>query len=941
MNQQSEPVAATVGVASTEMTFVFTDIERSMQAWDRSPDVMMATLDRQEEVVRRAVTTHGGQLIGDGGDGWCMVFASPVDAIRASVEAQRHLEQLDPDPHQRVRVRFGIHTGTPVVSAAGEFRGPPLNLAGRLHKAVHGGQIVASSATYKSAADGLPAGIKLASIGRYRLRDLPPADYYQVYAEGLQKAFPPLVALNHTDGRLPVPPTPLIGRQAEINQLAQLVQPGILTLTGIGGIGKTRLALALAEEVIGEYADGVVACDFGSIPADGQASDVVAAALGIDLTSRTDPIGRIVEYMAPKRLVLLLDNCEHVLAGASAIAAAARAHCPHTLVLATSRVRLNVEGETDWPVGPLAVGNAPPAGSAWPGPPAAVELFLARALVARPAWSPGEADQAHIQSICVRLDGIPLAIELAAAQIRYVDPAELEARLANDISMLDSRRPSPLRRPTLVDLIRWSYDQLDPALRRTIRGLSVFAGGFTLAAAEAVVQADPGDDESLVAHLSELIDRSLIQRIDQVDGTTRYQLLETIRTFCRTQVTDEGAEDLAERHLRYYLDVAEEAAPRLRADSEEIAVGLIDAEFANLRVAHATAVANDDAERAGRLVIALTDYCFVRLHYELYSWVERTLAICDASSPGLPELYGIAATGAFLRGDLAETERLARRGLAAETTERESFHPRFMLAVAAGYAGRPAEAGDWIEQALQWCVSRNHSYYRAIALVTSAIGLCIDGKAEFGGMAAEMALESGMAVGNPTCIAWATYARAEALRATEPATALDLLSTALEIALGVHGAFIEGFALGARASLNREKGNLVSAAADLLRLLDHWTRAGHRPQEWLTLREAQLLLSEAGKPNDAAVISGALSRRTVIPPTAKERALITAAEEAMDLALGSTGLQHEQSRGAVMSDAQITQATRDALRRVILAGGPDPSPPASRIHGTASTRRPR
>lgn len=902
---RAEPPVAEVPGAQVERprTFLFTDVERSVQAWDADATEMLATLDAHQAIFVDVASRHGGTFIADGGDGWQLAFDRAGNAIVAAAEAQRAIDQLRPGPSGRVRVRMGIHTGTPVFSAAGDFRGRPLNVAGRLHKAAHGGQIVVTEATRAAVADELPPSVKLVSLGEYRLRDLPPATYYQVHARGLQVTFPPLVAVVVAQGRLGAPSTSLLGRSEALTNLRSLSQPGLLTLSGLGGVGKTRLALALAAELLSEYPDGIRACDLRVTRRAEAAPEIVADALGIEPGQST--VDRIAESLAPKRLVLLLDNCEHVLGPIRDLARTILRSCPHVLVLATSRLALAVPGEREYLVEPLGMEDDDD------GLPAAVRLFRERA-GARATFDLDSIEDAEtVRALCRRLDGLPLAIELAAAQTRYLQPIELLARLDRGDELTDSQDQDPIG-----GVLAWSTDQLDDQGRTTLHQLAVFEGGFTLAAAEAVLQG-VAYDRPLLTRLADLIDRSLVQVERTEAGGTRYHLLETIRAYCRSESEDSELDtELRRRHLEYYLGLVEQHSNRLRTEEEPEAVELFDREFTNLRAAHDTSIDLGDAESSGRLILALSDFCFVRLRFEFYQWVDRAVAITTEPDPALPEIYGLAATGAFLRGDLAETERLARLGLASETPGNESYHVRFMLTVATAYSEREDEAQEWVMQALEWCNQRSDSFFRVVTLVASSMGLSLGGEWELARTVADLALDEASLSGNQTCISWALYARAEAIRREDPDDAAKLLSAALEIAKQVQGAFIIGFALGAQAAIHRSQGKLLSAAAEVLELLDHWGRRGHLPQQWLILREGQLVLAQAERFEEAATILGALPRGIALPPDELDQQQLTAAEAAIDAALGPTRRMQLGAIGASLGLAEVSRLAHEALREL-------------------------
>jgi predicted ATPase/class 3 adenylate cyclase len=520
------------------VTLLFTDIEGSTRLVERLGGAYAEALAEHRRLLRAAVAAHGGVEVDTQGDAFFCAFAAAREAVGAAADAQRSLGRTE------VRVRMGIHTGEPMLTDEG-YVGLDVHRGARICSAAHGGQILVSSVTH----DLLDGTVELRDLGPHRLKDLAqPQHLYQLEADGLESAFPP----PRSGGRpsaLPKAASPLVGRVAEIDELAGLVRDGsrLITLTGPGGTGKTRLALAAAEELEPDFSDGATFVELAPVADAALVLPTIAAALGVNELSGQS----LDRLLGARHMLLVLDNFEHLLTAAPEVAAVLEAG-PEIVVLATSRAPLRITAERTFPVPPLPRDDA-------------VALFVERA---RAAAAP------EIAELCGRLDGLPLAIELAAARASVLSPAAILARLERRLPLLtSSMRDVPDRQRTLRAAIEWSCDLLDDEARLLFARLSVFAGGFTLEAAESL-----GGD--VIDSLAALFDHSLLQREGE-----RYAMLETIREYARELLARSGEEDeLRERHAVQFLEVAE-AAYSGRIERETHWADVLEAELDNLRAA--------------------------------------------------------------------------------------------------------------------------------------------------------------------------------------------------------------------------------------------------------------------------------------------------------------------------------------------------------------------
>src|SRR5579884_1602142 len=474
---------------SGTLTFLFTDIEGSTRLWEQHPEAMRSALARHDVLLQEAIEQHSGHVFKTIGDAFCAAFDAAPSALAAALSAQRALASEDWQAPIRLRVRMALHTGA-AEARGGDYFGPPLNRVARMLAAGHGGQVLLSQAACDLLGDALPEGVSLRDLGRHRLRDLQQSEHlYQLLHPNLPADFPPLRSLEAFAHNLPVQLTSFIGREKEMEEIKRLLSTAhLLTLTGSGGCGKTRLALQVAADRVEEYADGVWLVELAAIADLGLVPQTVAVALGVS-EEPNRPLGEtLANYLRPKSLLLVLDNCEHLLTACAQLADTLLRTCPKVRILASSREGLGLLGEALYHVPSLSL----PDEKRLPtleqlSQYEAVRLFVERAVLSRPDFAVTAQNAASVVQICSRLDGIPLAIELAAARARALAVEQLAQRLDDRFRLLTggSRTALP-RQQTLRALIDWSYELLSEAERTLLRRLSVFVGGWTLEAAEAI-----------------------------------------------------------------------------------------------------------------------------------------------------------------------------------------------------------------------------------------------------------------------------------------------------------------------------------------------------------------------------------------------------------------------------------------------------------------------
>ncbi len=616
------------------LTFLFTDVEGSTRLWEEHSTAMRPVMARHDALLTEVFAQYDGVVVRPRGEGDSLfaVFVRASDAVAAALAGQRALAAEDWDTVGPLRVRMGLHTGEADLRE-GDYYGSAVNRCARIRAAGHGGQILVSNATAQLVRTRLPDHTGLLEMGRHRLKDLAEAEQlYQLAAPDLADRFPPLATLDARPHNLPLQLTSFVGREPELMALAAFVQQHrLVTLTGPGGTGKTRLALQLAAEAVDGFADGVFFVDLAPVQDPTLVPSAVAQALGVQGLPETPVRESVLRFLRDKQLLLILDNYEHLLP-AAAFAGALLQTGPGVRLLVTSRAPLRISGEWEYPISPLPLPAADQASLAAVQPNPAVGLFVLRAQAVRPDFALTTENAASVAAICTQLDGLPLAIELAAARVRVLPPAALLARLERRLPLLTGgARTAPARQQTLRGAIAWSYTLLEPAEQRLFRRLAVFAGGCTLDLAEAVCNADGDLGLEVLDGVSSLVEKSLLRESEGVGGEPRYRMLETIREFALGELAASGEAETVRRQLAVQvLQLARHAAapstwPRL------------DAELDNVRAVLGWCVERAELVDGVRLFWALRLYFFLRGHgHEFAAWRRRLLALPEAAPPSVP-----------------------------------------------------------------------------------------------------------------------------------------------------------------------------------------------------------------------------------------------------------------------------------------------------------------
>lgn len=652
------------------VTFLFTDIEGSTKLWERHPLQMKQALARHDALLRSIFESRQGYVFKTVGDAFCVAFTSPSDALQAALEAQRALF-LETWGETPIRVRMGLHCGE-AEERDGDYFGPPLNRAARLMSAGHGGQILLSRATEELVRNQLPEGAKLHDMGRRNLKDLSqPEHIFQIDVPDLPSEFPALRTLDIKLYNLPSQLTPFIGRESELEEIRHLISPRdtanrnvrLLTLTGPGGTGKTRLALQVAANCLDDFEDGVLFVDLAAVRDPALVFPAIERSLGLREKHGQPSHETLSEHLRGKQLLLVLDNFEQVLPAADDIAGLLST-APGLTILVTSRTILRVYGEVYFEVPSLKVPDLrrlPPLEQL--AKYESIQLFIEQARAVKSGFTLSGNIAAVIAEICNRLDGLPLAIELAAARIRLLTPQQILAQLENRLRFLSGgARNLPARQQTLQGAIDWSYDLLDPQDQILFRRLSIFAGGCTYEAAEAICNFS--DNIDILRGLESLIDHSLVGQ-SETDAEPRFIMLQTIHDYAVKKLESSGElDELRRQHLDFYAQLAEEAQQFLELAEQNLWLDRLERDYDNFSAAIRCAIDLQDAQQGVRLAQALRLFWFSRGYLSEGRRLMSELLSLPMESSSRAVLLDCAGFLARYHGDFATAELHISEGLA-------------------------------------------------------------------------------------------------------------------------------------------------------------------------------------------------------------------------------------------------------------------------------------
>ena len=677
--------AAPEGLPAGTVTFLLADVEGSLRLWETDPDAAGLAIKRLNLIVDEISATHNGvRPVEQGeGDSFVIAFEHADDAAACAVALQLAFAGEAWAGGLHVRTRIALHTGKAELRDEGNYVGSAISRCGRLRSLAHGGQTLISATTYELVSDALPPSVTARDLGLHEIRDVErPLRIYQLDHPDLDQTFPPLRSLEVLTHNLPRQLTSFVGREAELRDVEALLTTNksrLVTLTGPGGCGKTRLALRVAERAAENFPDGIWFTDLASVREDSAVAEVVAETVGGPTAAAHSAEQKLRDQLRPRRALVILDNCEQVIEGCAALADDLLRHCTGLTIVATSREPLRVEGETQWRVPSMTAPGVGDTGAiATLEAYDAVKLFIERAVRARANFAVTNETAPAVAQICQQLDGLPLAIELAAARVRLLSPDEIARSLSDRFRLLHGgARSARQRQQTLAASVDWSYDLLDERERILLRRLHVFRGGFTLTAAEDVC-AGEGLDGIERVHvldlLAALVDKSLVvsgQGNDGPDG--RYRLLETIRLYASQRARDAGEVDIVERrHAEAFCAFARRAMDEVVGPNQLQWLTTVDAQYENLRTALDWAVRNGDGAIGLSFVASLGNFWNVRGHWqEGLRWIDKLRPFQADASEGLRRIVefveaGLRAMCGDVESAIPVMQRVAERATAEE-----------------------------------------------------------------------------------------------------------------------------------------------------------------------------------------------------------------------------------------------------------------------------------
>jgi predicted ATPase len=747
-----------VNAPSDVLTFLFTDIEGSTRRWEADAEGMRAALETHNQTLRDAVKAHGGQVFNYTGDGMCAVFMAPRPAVDAAVAAQQALE---------LPVRMGIATGEAELRGDDYF-GTVLNRTARVMAAGHGGQILLDGATA-----GLLTGVEPAELGTRRLRDIAkPVELFQVRAGGLRIDFPPLKTDDGAPGNLRPRTTSFVGREVEVDDVqAALKSHRLVTLTGVGGVGKTRLALEVASRVGSDFPDGVWVIELAAVGDPNAVPEAVAATLGITQQPGLSITDSIAGALEGRTRLLLLDNCEHVLNASADIIDAVLGQSATVKVIATSREGLRLNDEQIWPVPSLDFHSGADS--------AAATLLVDRAQTVAPDASmtaPGEADA--LAEICRRLDGIPLAIELAASRMVSMTAMELRDRLDDRFRLLVGSRRGLERHQTLRHAVQWSYDLLSDSEKTLLTMCSVFAGGFDLAAASVI--GGSADELATLDLLDALVRKSLVVA-DRSSSRTRFTILETIRQFAEEQLVDSGEADMVRNaHARYFAEREPDVMALWDSPRQREAYAWLALELANLRAAFRWSADTGDLDTALGIAICAAMLGSLHEQFEPIGWAEELVESAKAvAHPRLAHLYVMAA-GTFVTGRINDGIRYSDAAREAIDSGRFDEVPYGWAASIGGSYITSGQPERWVSVCDEFIAHEGGT--RLYSRASLVVALVVAGDYDAARVAADGLQVAADATDNPHMRSWALLACGMACRDTDPKSAYQLFRRAMQVA---------------------------------------------------------------------------------------------------------------------------------------------------------------
>lgn len=905
-------------------TFMFTDIQGSTRLWEEHEQAMGAVLARHDRVVEAAVTDAGGQIFKHMGDGIAASFPDPRSAAQAAIRAQVEIDSTDWGVVGELRARMGIHAG-PAQQRGTDFFGRNVNRCARLMGAAHGGQVVISAVSAEHLHTTADDEWTITDLGVHQLRDLSqPERVLQLCHPALRSSFPPLSTVDTIPRDLPESAELFTGREREIREVVELQKRSrLITISGAGGVGKTQLAVAAGHAVLRDYPDGSWFCPIRAGAEPDEIADQIADRLGIGVDPDLSATQRLTSGLGTKRAMLIFDNAESSLDATKVVVSAVLAGCVNASLMVTSRELLKVRGEQALVVGPLEL----PSQSDHHEPAIArrspaVRLFERRALQADPAFTLTVENLADVIAICERLDGLPLAVELAAAQMATFDPKTLSERLQTRVSLIDDRDR------TLAAIVDWSYGTLSAGQQRLFRRLAVFGGGFGLSAAEHVCSdEEPGStgeacasgepwllEADVMPLLSDLVSKSVIVA-ERSESGRRYRMLALLREYAleRLQEADELT-TVRNRHLQHYLSLGAEAEVGLRGEREVAWVAQLNTEFGNLRSAFDWAIQSGQASEAFRLIRAAYSFARERPRFEVLGWAGEASQVADPDDPGRTSTLTVLASGAAVEGNYAEALRLGEEASAicVDPEGPDAFKALRIRVIASILSQGATKAAGLCREAIA-CANRAGLVDQRIEFeALLAMAMMAGGDMDSARHMSALALDGARELRNPSILAFSLYVAGSVEDDVERSIAL--LEEGIEFADRVENRYVLANALQLATWKRGATGDRRAAEHGFAQVMQHWHRIGNWSSFEMTLRMACESLAGGDRDELLATFIGWLKRRDgqlselVGDSTRFVDARATIAEN-----LGDLKFEIALHRGQMMEPAELVSITRAQL----------------------------
>lgn len=901
------------------VTFLFTDIEGSTKLLQQLGSRYPAVLDEHAAVIRAALEEHAGVEVSTEGDAFFCVFPGAPDALRAALVIQRGLASQEWPDGTTVRIRMGLHTGEGILGGD-NYSGLDVNRAARIASAGHGGQVLISEATRGLVVDTLSEDVQVRDLGEQRLKDLDrPERIHQLVIDGLESEFPPLRTLDPVQHNLPVQLTSFLGREDEVATVrAAIGASRLVTLTGPGGTGKTRLGIEAAAAARSSLPDGAWFVGLAQV----DDPDLLPAAI-VDALGLRYPVGtardQVAQHFERRDALLLLDNFEQLLPGAPIVVEWLR-ECPNLRVLVTSRAPLRVSGEQEIPVPPLpspVSGHVTSSELLTDYP--AVQLFVDRARAAKPGFELAETDAAVVAEITERLDGLPLALELAAALVKLLPPKAILDRLSSSLDLLTGGpQDLPERQRSLRDAMAWSYELLDDRARLLLEHLAVFAGGASYEKIEEVCA--PDDPAFVLDALRTLVDQSLITQ-GEIDGEPRFDMLSAIREFALERLHDrKHADEVRARHAQAFRALVLEAEEGLRGPDEGVWNVVITRELDNIRAAFQWALERVDVDMAYDISVGLARWALFRAREDVSGWTLRARELPGASEhPMYARASAAMAWAVSLLGEVDSAQTFVEEGLAAEASDDVALFDLYEAMISIRmFKGDAQGSLSYVRLAEDLDL---HTWDRAYLMLGQCLVLAYTGDPAD---AYERALEFeaiAREVGNPTLIAYSAYAQGESLMQTDPQAALGRYEESIRIGSSVEARFLVGVAQVSLASLRARHGEPLEALATFRDLVDLWHRAEHWTQLWTTLRNVAEAFARLRAFETAAVLYAAIMEtRSGARIFGEDAIRLAELSRRLDAELGVEERARHESRGRSLTPDEVVAVVLAEMDRLLDEG---------------------